>query len=254
MPNVPRPLRAVLLASLAATALTPAVAVRPAAAAGCAPIIDKVTVRDVVLLQTSTASTTTTVVAHDPCSTDASVTPRITRVSGQAFLSDGSWWDLTYKGSSGTTWTGSSGGRFGAKSALGRGQQVVEVADSEGNTVYRDTLPFYVRRNVTVGSFDAGPEPVSKGSYVTLSAVVKRLTVSASGSRSYVAYAKHGVGVYFRPLTSTSYTKVGSTTTSSTGRVSTRLKATVDGCWKVQSTQTSQHVLAWSGSDCVDVR
>ena len=89
---------------------------------------------------------------------------------------------------------------------------------------------------------------------MTVSAVVKRLTVSASGARSYVAYAKHGVGVYFRPLTSKTYTKVAASTTSSTGRVSARVKATVDGCWKVQSTQTSQHVLAWSGADCVDVR
>jgi hypothetical protein len=246
-------LSAALLASLTAAALTPAVAAQPAAAAGCAPVIDKVTVRDVVLQQTSTASTTTTVAAHDPCSTDPSVKPRITRVTGQAFLSDGSWWDLTYR-ASGSSWSGASGARFGARSALGRGQQVVEVTDAEGNTTYRDTLPFYVRRNVTVTSMDASPEPVRKGSYVTVAAVVKRLTVSSSGARSYVAYAGHGVGVYFRPLTSSSYTKVGSTTTSSTGRVSARFKATVDGCWKVQSTQTSQHVLAWSGADCVDVR
>jgi hypothetical protein len=249
----PRRLRAALLASLAATALTPVVAAQPAAAAGCGPVIDKVTVRDVVLVQTSSSSTTTTVVAHDPCSTAASVTPRIMRVSGQAFLSDGSWWDLTYK-ASGSSCTGSSGARFGAKSALGRGQQVVEVTDSEGNVAYRDTLPFYVRRNVTVGSMNASPEPVRKGSYITVTAVVKRLTVSASGARSYVAYAKHGVDVYFRPLTSKTYSKVGSTTTSSTGGVSARYKATVDGCWKVQSTQTSQHVLAWSSADCVDVR
>jgi hypothetical protein len=252
MAKPPR-LRAALLACLAATALTPAVAAQPAAAAGCAPVIDKVTVRDVVLVQTSSSSTTTTVVAHDPCSSKATVTPKIARVSGQAFLSDGSWWDLTYK-ASGSSWTGSTGARFGARSALGRGQQVVEVTDSEGNTVYRDTLPFYVRRNVSVSSLDAGPEPVRKGSYVTVTAVVKRLTVSSSGARSYVAYAGHGVGVYFRPLTSKTYTKVASTTTSSTGKVSARVKATVDGCWKVQSTQTSQHVLAWSSADCVDVR
>ena len=217
-------------------------------------MIDKVTVRDVVLYQTSTASTTTTVTAHDPCSAGASSSPGIARVSGQAFLSDGSWWDLTYKAGSAGTWTGSSGARFGAKSALGKGQQVVEVTDTEGNTTYRDTLPFYVRRNVTVGSFNAGPEPVTKGSYVTVSAVVKRLTVSASGARSYVAYSKHGVSTYFRPLTSKTYTKVGSATTSSTGKVSARYRATVDGCWKILSSQTSQHVAAWSSADCVDVR
>jgi hypothetical protein len=212
-----------------------------------------VTVRDVVLQQTSTAGTTTTVTAHDPCS-DGSRAPGIARVTGQAFLSDGSWWDLTYKAGSAGTWTGSSGARFGAKSALGKGQQVVEVTDSEGNTIYRDTLAFYVRRNVTVSSFNASPEPVRKGSYVTVSGVVKRLTVSSSGARSYAPYKAHAVSTYFRPLTSKTYTKVGSATTSSTGQVSARYRATVDGCWKVLSVQTSQHVAAWSSADCVDVR
>jgi hypothetical protein len=249
----PRRLRAALLASVAATATMVPGTAGSAAAAGCGPVIDKVTVRDVVLYQSSTSSTTTTVGAHDPCS-DGSRAPGIARVSGQAFLSDGSWWDLTYKAGSAATWTGSSGARFGAKSALGKGQQVVEVTDSEGNTVYRDTLPFYVRRNVTVSSFNASPEPVRKGSYVTVSAVVNRLTVSSSGARSYVPYKSHAVSTYFRPLTSKTYSKVGSATTSSTGQVSTRFRATVDGCWKVLSVQTSQHVAAWSSADCVDVR
>jgi hypothetical protein len=251
MAKPPRLRAALLVLAAAAVATVPGTATS-ATAAGCRPVIDKVTVRDVVINQTGKSTASTTVTAHDPCS-DGSSAPRVVRVTGQAFLSDGSWWDVTYA-ASGSSWAGSSGARFAQTSALGRGQQVVEVTDSEGNTTYRDTLPFYVRRDVQVSSFGAAPEPVTKGAYVTVSGLVRRLSVSSTGKAAYVNYTAHAVDYYFRPLTSKTYTKVGSTKSSSTGRFSARFRATVDGCWKVQSTQTSQHLGRWSSADCVDVR
>lgn len=225
----------------------------PAQAAGCAPIIDKVTVRDVVIYGTSASRATTTVVTHDPCTDDEWGSVGISDVSGEVYLSDGDSWGIYYNTSTTTTWSGASGAYFDKYSAVGRGSETVEVYDNDYNRTYRDGLPFYVRRNVVVNSFNASPEPVRKGSAIKVSGVVQRLSVNSYGDAKYVPYVSKLVNVYFRPSTSTQYTKVSYATTTSTGYFSRNITATVDGCWKVYSTQTAYNVGRWSGADCVDV-
>jgi hypothetical protein len=226
----------------------------PAEAAGCAPIIDNVAVHDVVIYGTSASRATTSVTTHDPCADNQFGTVGIAYVSGEAYLSDGDSWGVYYNHSTGPTWSGASGAYFDKYSAIGRGSQNVEVDDNDSNTTYRDGLPFFVRRNVGVNNFNASPEPVRKGSAIKLYGLVQRLSVNFFGDASYVAYQGHEVDVYFRPLTSSKYTKVSSATTSSTGNFSRSVTATVDGCWKAYSTQTSLSVGRWSTVDCVDVR
>ena len=237
--------------SLAASLLAGAA---PAQAAGCAPVIDKVTVRDVVIYGTIPSRLTTTVVAHDPCSDSEYSTPGIADVSGDAYLSDGDSWGVYFNHATGSTWSGASGAYFDKYSATGRGSLNVEVNDSDYNTTYRDGVPFYVRRNVTMNSFNAAPEPVRKGSPVTVSGLVKRLSVNSWGDARYVPYVSHSVHIYFRASTSKTYTKVATTSTTSNGTFAKKITATVDGCWKAYSTQTSYNVGRWSTGDCVDVR
>ena len=243
----------ILLAlALCATFVTMSTAT-PAAAAGCAPIIDKVTVRDVVIYAGSASRATTTVVTHDPCADNEWGSVGIESVSGDAYLRDGESWGIHYNTSTTSTWNGASGSYFDKYSAHGRGSQTVEVYDNDYNRTYRDGIPFYVRRNVGVNSFNASPEPVRKGSAIKVSGVVQRLSVNSYGDAKYVPYASHPIDVYFRASTSTAYTKVSYATTTSTGYFARSITATVDGCWKVYSTQTAYNVGRWSEADCVDV-
>jgi hypothetical protein len=226
----------------------------PAQAAGCAPIIDKVTVSDVVIYGTSASRALTTVVTHDPCSDQVFGEVGIFDVSGKVYLSDGGYVDVFFNHSTTSTWPGASGAYFDKYSAIGRGSASVEVTDTDINTTYRDAIPFYVRRNVVVTAFDASPEPVRKGAAIKLTGSFSRLSVGVFGAAKYVPYAGHQVDLYFRPLTSSKYTKVSSALTTSTGAFARNITATVDGCWKAYSVQTASNVGRWSSVDCVDVQ
>lgn len=226
----------------------------PAQAAGCAPIIDRVAVSDVVIYGTSASRAVTTVTTHDPCTDSEYSEAGILDVSGNVYLSDGDSWGLYFNDSTTSTWSGASGAYFDKYSAIGRGSVSVEVTDWDANTSYRDGIPFYVRRNVAMASFNASPEPVRKGSPIKVTGSVSRLTVGTYGTAKYVPYSAHAVDIYFRPLTSSTYTKVSSALTSSTGSFARSITATVDGCWKAYSVQTSYNVGRWSTADCVDVQ
>jgi hypothetical protein len=226
----------------------------PARAAGCVPVIDKVAVSDVVIYGSSASRAVTTVTAHDPCTDSEYSEVGILDVSGKVYLSDGDSWSLFFNDSTTSTWSGASGAYFDKNSAVGRGSVSVEVTDWDINTSYRDGVPFYVRRNVAMASFNASPEPVRKGSAIKVAGSVSRLSVGTYGDTKYVPYSAHAVDIYFRPLTSSKYTKVSSALTTSTGSFARNITATVDGCWKAYSLQTSYNVGRWSAADCVDVQ
>lgn len=229
-------------------------AATPAQAAGCAPVIDKVTVSDVVIYAASASRTVTTVTTHDPCTDVPNGKAGVYDVSGAAYLSNGDSVAVYYSPGTAPAWTGVTEALFDKYSAIGRATQSVEVLDADFNTTYRDGIAFYVRRNVVATAFNAGPEPVAKGAPLRVTGAFSRLSVSPLGAARYVPYAGHQVDVYFRPLTSPTYSKVGSTLTTSTGTFVSTFTAAVDGCWKVLSTQTSNNVGRWTGADCVDVQ
>jgi hypothetical protein len=247
-------LAAVALVTVSALESGAVVVAASADAAGCAPVIDKVAVSDVVIYASSASRAVTTVTTHDPCADSIYTTPGIFDVSGTAYLSDGDSWSLSFNNSTTSAWTGATGAYFDKYSAVGRGSVSVEVMDSDINTTYRDGIPFFVRRNVTMASFNASPEPVRRGAAITVSGTVSRLAVGTFGVTKYVPYAAHNVDIYFRPLTSSKYTKVSSATTTASGSFARGLTATVDGCWRAYSVQTSYNVGRWSPSDCVDVQ
>lgn len=247
---------AAIVLTVLTSAVTAAVYVAaPAQAAGCAPVIDQVKVGDVVIYASSASRAVTTVVAHDPCTDSPYSTAGIFDVSGAVYLSDGDSVGVYYNHSTSPTWTGASElGAFDKYSMIGLGSQSVEVLDTDFNSTYRDGLAFYVRRNVIANFFNASPEPVRKGAVMGVAGSFSRLSVSATGAARYVPYAGHQVDIYFKPLTSTAYTKFGSTLTTATGYFARTMTATVDGCWKAYSTQTAYNAGRWTVEDCVDVQ
>jgi hypothetical protein len=114
---------------------------------------------------------------------------------------------------------------------------------------------FHVRRNVKIASYNASPEPARKGSRIIISGAVRRLWVNMSDpdEAKYIPYVDHRVDVYFRPWHTNTYKRVRSATTTNSGQFSAAVAATVDGCWKVYSSQTTKHRGRWSKTDCIKV-
>jgi hypothetical protein len=251
-----RPAALAIVLTMLASAVTAVVYVAaPAQAAGCAAVIDQVKVGDVVIYAGSASRAVTTVTAHDPCTDSPYSTAGLFDVSGAVYLTNGDSVALYYNQSTTPTWTGASElGAFDKYSAIGRGTQSVEVLDTDLNSTYRDGLSFYVRRNVVANWFNASPEPVRKGAVMGVAGSFSRLSVSATGVARYVPYAAHQVDIYFKPSTSATYTKVSSALTTSTGYFARTMTATVDGCWKAYSVQTSYNAGRWTVEDCVDVQ
>ncbi|WP_327257090.1 hypothetical protein [Streptomyces sp. NBC_01244] len=104
----------------------------------------------------------------------------------------------------------------------------------------------------TVAEFNANPEPVRQGQYLTLTGTLKQRAASATTWRPYAAQT---VRFYFKPAgTGTSYAYMGSTTTAADGTFSRRFTATKDGTWQAQFYDNgTTHFASRSREDYVDV-
>jgi hypothetical protein len=96
---------------------------------------------------------------------------------------------------------------------------------------------------------NAMPEPVSKGSTVT---VKGRLTRADWDAGTYRGLGGQRVALQWRP-TGGSYRTIKTATTSSTGAVTASAKATGDGCFRYVFAGSSTTSSVRSGADCVDV-
>ncbi|MFE9566286.1 hypothetical protein ACFYM0_34860 [Streptomyces sp. NPDC006487] len=113
--------------------------------------------------------------------------------------------------------------------------------------------PVRLTRTVTaVADFNAKPEPVRKGQYLTLTGSLKQRAASATTWRPYAAKT---VRFYFKPAgTGTSYAYVGSTTSAADGSFSRRFTATKDGTWQARfHDDGTTHFASSSREDHVDV-
>lgn len=113
--------------------------------------------------------------------------------------------------------------------------------------------PVRLTRTVTaVADFNAKPEPVRKGQYLTLTGALKQRAASATTWRPYAAKT---VRFYFKPAgTGTSYGYVGSTTSAADGTFSRRFTARQDGTWQARFYDDGTTHFASSGrEDYVDV-
>ncbi|MBA9002281.1 hypothetical protein [Thermomonospora cellulosilytica] len=130
------------------------------------------------------------------------------------------------------------GGPFGNASTY------TQDAESIGWADYVD-----VRYRTRVSSFNASPEPVTKGRPITVQGRLDRLVGS-----SWKALTGASVTVYFKPNGSTTWTAKATVKTGSTGWFKKSFTASKDGTWMVKYNGSSANLGVQGPGDYVDVR
>jgi hypothetical protein len=130
---------------------------------------------------------------------------------------------------------------------------VVVSADNssyaERQRTFVDGFDLLRRTTWQTGSFNASPEPVKKGAPVT---VKGRLLVADWDADAYVPYAGRTVQVQFRTPNG-SYATVGTAKTGKDGWVTTTVKATATGVWRLRYGGNSVAGPAYPTGDTVQV-
>ncbi|TDC62512.1 hypothetical protein E1200_25495 [Actinomadura sp. GC306] len=105
-----------------------------------------------------------------------------------------------------------------------------------------------VRYRTHIHSYNASPEPVKKGAYITVKGLLYR----------YMPAGKPGPGanihIYFKPAGSSTWTKMAITKTASNGWFSKKFKASKDGTWLARYWGSNTYIGSNTPSDYVDVR
>ncbi|MFF5185708.1 calcium-binding protein [Streptomyces sp. NPDC000345] len=97
---------------------------------------------------------------------------------------------------------------------------------------------------------NASPEPVRKGKTIT---VTGALTRANWNTHTWAGYSGQSVKLQYRPKNASTYTTVKTLTTSSTGKLSTTVKASADGYYRYVFAGTSTTPAATAAADYVDV-
>ncbi|WP_370414085.1 carboxypeptidase-like regulatory domain-containing protein [Streptomyces fradiae] len=111
--------------------------------------------------------------------------------------------------------------------------------------------PFYiVRTDSRVTGLKASPDPVAKGSAITVTGSLQHYTSGAWRGLGY-----QPVSVWFKPWGKTgTWKQVATGKSSSTGAVSVKTTAGVDGWYQIRYYGDGTHFQTFSGQDWVDVR
>jgi hypothetical protein len=105
-----------------------------------------------------------------------------------------------------------------------------------------------VRYRTAISSFNASPEPVTKGRRLTVAGTLKRDTTS------WKAFSGQSVKIYFAAKGATSWTYEGTAKTSSTGRFSHAFTSAKDGTWRATYAGSGAYLAVTGPGDYVDVR
>lgn len=237
---------------------TPTAASRPsgetAAAAGrCAPEIvsQTVTPRRLKVGTTHGKSSLLHVVLNDPCDVVGYLTMDYWRTSGTSYASGHMAWDgrdddglfhaSTVLTADPATLTNDLAGTWDWGVSL-------MTYDDEFVDSY-DGSTFFLQRYSRLTN-NASPEPVRKGGTITVTGLLER---ASWDTQRYAGYAAQPVVLQARTPTG-SYATLTTLTTDAAGRVSYRVRATKDLCFRyafVDAPTTTPAVTA--GGDCVDV-
>ncbi|MFC4466070.1 hypothetical protein ACFPH6_16305 [Streptomyces xiangluensis] len=130
--------------------------------------------------------------------------------------------------------------------------KTVGTAIKKGGGYDTDLLSATVRlqRASRVQNMNASPEPVTKGSPITVIGTVQRANWSL---HRYDNYGGRLVKLQFKPAGSSTYTTVKSVTASSTGYLKTTVTASQDGSWRWRYSGNSTTGAGNSSADYVDV-
>ncbi|MFF8836355.1 hypothetical protein [Streptomyces sp. NPDC015130] len=107
------------------------------------------------------------------------------------------------------------------------------------------------RLDTRIVSLNAGPEPVAKGGYVTVTGGLQHYT-----DYNWRAYANAPVVLQFQPRGSTTWKQMATGRSNANGNVSLKAKVTGDGSWRIRHYGDSKHfnTPASAGGDYVDMR
>jgi hypothetical protein len=128
-----------------------------------------------------------------------------------------------------------------------------EEDDEETVDPAAQSMPLTLQRRASFGSsFNAGPEPVEKGKKITITGKLVRIDWNGAKTLKYVGFAGKA-RVQFKAAGASKYVTVKTVTASSKGKVSTTVKATKTGSWRLFYPGVSTTAPATSGSDAVKV-
>ncbi|WP_395362069.1 hypothetical protein ACHGLA_20320 [Streptomyces sp. YH02] len=107
-----------------------------------------------------------------------------------------------------------------------------------------------VRTETRITGANAGPEPVRKGSYVTMTGTLQHYT-----NRAWRTFGSGSVALQFQAKGSTTWRQVATGRPAANGKISLRAKATVDGTWRLRYYGDATHFTSpFSWADYLDVR
>jgi hypothetical protein len=126
------------------------------------------------------------------------------------------------------------------------------VGESESEPAWK-YLPLTLQRRATFGStFNASPEPVKKGKKISIKATLARINWTGSKTLKYVGFSGQAK-VQFKADGDSAYKTVKTVTASSKGKVSTTVKASKSGRWRLVFAGYTTTSSATSASDAVRV-
>ncbi|MFC9794413.1 hypothetical protein ACFVJI_17355 [Streptomyces sp. NPDC127584] len=107
------------------------------------------------------------------------------------------------------------------------------------------------RIDTRIVSLNAGPEPVAKGGYVTVTGGLQHYT-----DGKWRPYANAPAVLQFQPRGSTTWKQVATGRANASGNMSLKAKVTGDGSWRIRHYGDSKHfnTPATAGGDYVDMR
>ncbi|KQX10738.1 hypothetical protein ASC82_24130 [Streptomyces sp. Root431] len=107
------------------------------------------------------------------------------------------------------------------------------------------------RLDTRIVSLNAGPEPVAKGGYVTVTGGLQHYA-----DFNWRAYANAPVVLQFQPRGSTAWKQMATGRSNASGNVSLKAKVTGDGTWRIRHYGDAKHfnTPASAGGDYVDMR
>ncbi|MFJ9041596.1 calcium-binding protein [Streptomyces sp. NPDC102406] len=120
--------------------------------------------------------------------------------------------------------------------------------DLAENVTYKN---HWIKRAAQITSFNASPEPVTKGKPITVSGNLSRVSWSYL---KYYGYGSQQVQLQFKKAGSSTYSTVKTVTSSSSGAVKTTVTASADGTWRFSYAGNGTTSTATSSADYVDVR
>src|SRR5918994_2098035 len=107
----------------------------------------------------------------------------------------------------------------------------ITVTAKEGSQTFTKADTFYVRRNAKINGFNAGPEDRLVNSNLKSSGKLTRLTSAGSD----VPWTNKEVVIEFRKAGTSTWSRIGSDYTSSTGYFEKTVRTKADGYWRARA-------------------